>query len=77
MDMGRKGRRWKVKCCIVHKTELKRKTYLEKILRDRGEEVVYYTTDKNKAKIFDRKPDADKYLSEHELLVKFAEVQKA
>lgn len=66
-----------MKCCIVHKTELKRKTYLEKILRDRGEEVVYYTTDKNKAKIFDRKPDADKYLSEHELLVKFAEVQKA
>lgn len=66
-----------MKCCIVHKTELKRKTYLEKILRDRGEEVAYYTTDKNKAKIFDRKPDADKFLSEHELLIKFAEVQKA
>ena len=62
MDMGRKGRRWKVKCCIVHKTELKRKTYLEKILSDRGTDVVY---------------DADKFLSEHELLIKFAEVQKA
>lgn len=64
-----------MKCCIISQDRKNGRLFITHIAKEKGTETAYYSPDKEKAMVFDKKPDAIQMKEDHPVL-RFAEVDK-
>lgn len=64
-----------MRCCIISQDRKNGRLFLTHIVKEKGNETAYYSPDKEKAMIFEKKPDAVQMTENHPVL-RFAEVEK-